>query len=61
MPAKSAARQKTAGAALGAKCGYTPKFAPKGALKQMVGSITEKQLEEFACNRRHGEPEHVKS
>jgi hypothetical protein len=61
MPAKSAAQQKAAGAALSAKRGETPKSKLKGASKQMVESMTEKQLEEFAHTRRKGKPEHVAS
>ena len=59
MPAKSAAQQKAAGAALSAKRGDTPKSKLKGASRQMVESMTEKQLEEFAHTRRKGKPEHV--
>jgi len=59
MPAKSAAQQKAAGAALSAKRGDTPKSKLKGASKQMEESMTEKQLEEFAHTRREGKPEHV--
>ncbi|HVL42549.1 MAG TPA: DUF3008 family protein [Brevundimonas sp.] len=61
MPAKSAAQQKAAGAALSARRGDTPKSELKGASKQMVESMTEKQLEEFAHTKRKGKPEHVKS
>lgn len=61
MPTKSAAQQKAAGAALSAKRGDTPKSALKGASKQMVESMTEKQLEEFAHTKRKDKPEHVKS
>ena len=60
MPAKSAAQQKAAGAALSAKRGDTPKSALKGASKSMAESMTEKQLEEFAHTKRKGKPEHVK-
>ena len=60
MPAKSAAQQKAAGAALSAKRGETPKSKLKGASKQMVESMTEKQLEEFAHTSRKDKPEHVK-
>lgn len=60
MPAKSAAQQKAAGAALSARRGDTPKSELKGASKQMAGSMTEKQLEEFARTSRKGKPEHVK-
>ena len=59
MPAKSAAQQKAAGAALSAKRGDTPKSKLKGASRQMVDSMTEKQLEEFAHTKRKGKPEHV--
>ncbi len=59
MPAKSAAQQKAAGAALSAKRGDTPKSELKGASRQMVESMSEKQLEEFASTRRKGKPEHV--
>jgi hypothetical protein len=59
MPAKSAAQQKAAGAALSAKRGDTPKSALKGAAKSMASSMSEKQLEEFAHTKRKGKPEHV--
>ncbi len=59
MPAKSAAQQKAAGAALSAKRGDTPKSALKVASRSML-SMTEKQLQEFASTRRKGKPEHVK-
>ena len=61
MPAKSAAQQKAAGAALSAKRGDTPKSKLKGASKSMEESMTEKQLEEFAHTKRKGKPEHVKA
>ena len=61
MPAKSAAQQKAAGAALSAKRGDTPKSELKGASRSMVESMTEKQLGEFAHTRRKGKPEHVRS
>ncbi|QFR34088.1 DUF3008 family protein [Ancylobacter sp. TS-1] len=60
MPAKSKAQQKAAGAALAAKRGETSKSALRGASKQMVESMTEKQLEDFAATPRKGKPEHVK-
>ena len=60
MPAKSAAQQKGAGAALSAKRGDTPKSELKDASKQMAESMTEKQLEDFAHTKRAGKPEHVK-
>jgi hypothetical protein len=61
MPAKSAAQQKAAGAALSAKRGEIPKSKLKGASKSMVESMSEKQLEEFAHTKRKGKPEHVRN
>jgi hypothetical protein len=59
MPAKSAAQQKAAGAALSAKRGDTPKSDLKGASKSMVESMSEKELEDMASTKRKGKPEHV--
>ncbi len=59
MPAKSAAQQKAAGAALSAKRGDTPKSDLKGASKSMAESMSEKQLEELAHAKRKGKPEHT--
>ena len=59
MPAKSAAQQKAAGAALSAKRGDTPRSELKGASKSMAESMTEKQLEDFAAAKRTRKPEHV--
>ena len=60
MPAKSAAQQKAAGAALSAKRGDIPESKLKGALpNQMEKSMSEKQLEEFASTKRKGKPEHA--
>lgn len=59
MPAKSKAQQKAAGAALSAKRGDTPKSKLKGASKNMVDSMSEKQLEEFASTKRKGRPQHA--
>jgi hypothetical protein len=61
MPAKSAAQQQAAGAALSAKRGDTPKSKLKGASKQMAESMTEAELEDFAHSSRKDKPEHVKS
>jgi len=58
MPAKSAAQQKAAGAALSAKRGDTPKSKLKGASKSML-SMSEKELDEMASTKREGKPEHV--
>ena len=60
MPAKSAAQQKAAGAALSAKRGDTPKSKLKGASKGMEESMSEKELEKMASTRRKDKPEHVK-
>lgn len=59
MPAKSAAQQKAAGAALSAKRGDTPKSELKGASRQMVNSMTEKELKKMASTKREGKKEHV--
>ncbi|WEK39580.1 MAG: DUF3008 family protein [Candidatus Brevundimonas colombiensis] len=59
MPAKSAAQQKAAGAALSAKRGDTPKSKLKGASRSMVESMTEDQLEDLAQTKRKGKPDHV--
>ena len=59
MPAKSAAQQKAAGAALSAKRGDTPRSKLKGASKSMAETMTEKQLEDLARTKREGKPEHV--
>lgn len=58
MPAKSAAQQKAAGAALSAKRGDQPKSKLKGASKSMEESMSESQLEELAHTKRKGKPEH---
>jgi hypothetical protein len=60
MPAKSAAQQKAAGAALSAKRGDTPKSELKGASKSMVSSMSEKELEKMAHSSRKDKPEHKK-
>ena len=59
MPAKSQAQQKAAGAALSAKRGDTAKSKLKGASKEMVDSMSEKQLEDFAKGSTKGKPEHA--
>lgn len=59
MPAKSAAQQKAAGAALAAKRGDIKKSELKGASKSMEKSMTEKELDELASTKRKGKPEHV--
>jgi hypothetical protein len=60
MPAKSAAQQKAAGAALSAKRGDTPKSKLRGASKSMVDSMSEKELEKMAHSSRKDKPEHKK-
>ena len=60
MPAKSAAQQKAAGAALSAKRGDTPEAQLKGAARSMEQSMSEEQLEELASTGRKGKSEHVK-
>ena len=59
MPAKSKAQQKAAGAALSAKRGEQPVSKLKGASREMVKSMSEDQLEEFASGSRKGKPERV--
>ena len=58
MPAKSAAQQKAAGAALSAKRGETPKSKLKGASKSMM-SMSEQHLQDFAHTKRKGKPQHA--
>ncbi len=58
MPAKSAAQQKAAGAALSAKRGDTPTSDLKGASKSMAGSMSEAELEKMASTSRKDKPEH---
>ncbi len=58
MPAKSAAQQKAAGAALSAKRGETSEKSLKGASKSMM-SMSEEELEKMASTPRKGKPEHV--
>lgn len=59
MPAKSAAQQKAAGAALAAKRGEIKVSELKGAAKSMYESMTEKELDEMASTGRKNKPEHV--
>jgi len=59
MPAKSAAQQKAAGAALSTKRGVTPKRKLKGASKLMVESMSEAELKKLASTKRQGKPEHM--
>jgi hypothetical protein len=57
MPARSKAQQKAAGAALSAKRGERSKTSLKGASRQMVESMSEKELEELAETDRRSLPE----
>jgi len=59
MPAKSAAQQKAAGAALAAKRGEIKVSELQGASKEMYKSMSEKELDEMASTKRKGKPEHV--
>ena len=59
MPAKSAAQQKAAGAALAAKRGEISPSELKGASKSMYESMTEQELDDMASTKRKGKPEHV--
>jgi hypothetical protein len=63
MPAKSKKQQMAAGAALSAKRGERSKTSLKGASKEMVESMTEEQLEDFASTKRKNLPttKHSKS
>jgi len=59
MPAKSKAQQKAAGAALAVKRGEKSKNSLKGASREMVESMTEKELDDMASTKRKGKPERV--
>ncbi len=52
MPAKSKKQQKAAGAALAAKRGERSKSSLKGASRQMVKSMSEKELRRMASAKR---------
>ncbi len=58
MPAKSAAQQKAAGAALAAKRGDESVSALKGASKDMYRSMSEDELRKMASTSRVDKPEH---
>lgn len=58
MPAKSQAQQRAAGAALAAKRGEMPKSKLKGASREMLKSMTEKELEDVASTKHKNLPEH---
>ena len=61
MPAVSKAQQKAAGAALSAKRGEAKKSELKGASRDMVESMTERELEALASTSRKGKPEHKRT
>jgi hypothetical protein len=52
MPARSKKQQMAAGAALAAKRGKRSKSSLRGASRQMVKSMSEKQLRDFAKTKR---------
>ena len=56
MPARSKKQQMAAGAALAAKRGERSKAGLKGASREMVDSMSERQLREFASTKRRGLP-----
>jgi hypothetical protein len=56
MPAQSKKQQMAAGAALSAKRGETPKSKLKGASKEMVNSMTERELRDLAATPRKSLP-----
>jgi len=56
MPARSKKQQMAAGAALSAKRGKRSKASLKGASRQMVESMSERQLEKLARTKRRKLP-----
>ena len=56
MPARSKKQQMAAGAALAAKRGEGSKASLKGASREMVETMSEQQLREFASSKRRGLP-----
>jgi hypothetical protein len=56
MPARSKKQQMAAGAALAAKRGERSKASLKGASREMVNSMSEQQLRDFARTKRTGLP-----
>lgn len=59
MPAKSKAQQMAAGAALSAKRGERKKSSLKGVSRDMVDSMSEKELHDLAATKQKGKPSHV--
>jgi hypothetical protein len=56
MPARSKKQQMAAGAALAAKRGERSKASLRGASREMVETMSEQQLREFASTKRRGLP-----
>ncbi|WP_296580211.1 DUF3008 family protein [Xanthobacter sp.] len=56
MPAKSKAQQMAAGAALSAKRGERKKSSLKGASREMVDTMSEKELHDLAATKQKGKP-----
>lgn len=56
MPARSKKQQMAAGAALSAKRGEIPKSKLKGASRDMVETMTEKELRDMASTPRNELP-----
>lgn len=52
MPAKSKKQQMAAGAALAAKRGEQPKSKLKGASREMMKSMSERELHDMASTKR---------
>jgi hypothetical protein len=61
MPAKSKKQQMAAGAALAAKRGERSRSSLQGASRQMVKSMSERQLEDFARTKRKNLPRKKRS
>jgi hypothetical protein len=61
MPAKSKQQQKAAGAALAAKRGDFPKSRLKGASRQMVESMSERELDRMASVKRKSLPRRARA
>jgi len=61
MPAKSAAQQNAAGAALTAKRGDRPLASLAGPSRNMAETMTVAELEALASTKRDDLPQHVKS
>ena len=57
MPAKSKAQQTAAGAALSAKRGESDPKSLKGASREMMKTMTEKELDDLASTKRKKLPE----